>query len=389
MSLSSAAPPAAADPHAPYTLYKADVSYFSGKLEAYMRYKMIPHQALDADMQVMNGEIYPSTGARKVPAVRTADGKWLFDTTPMIEWFEERYPAGPVVPADRALAFVAYLLEDYADEWLWRPAMWWRWEYAPSRRAVGWRIGALSNLGSLAAGLIGAHFARRQRREWLWDDGVSRANAGAVRDLYLDELTFLQPLLERRPYILGSHPSVADFGYFGPMFRHFGNDPDPAEVMRRRAPAVYEWAARLWNATTAKLGSEQTWIWPAGAFWQPLLRRIARDYLPYLHQNAVAFRDGKERFDFKGDTVSFAHTVTTDYRVWCREVLQGRWQALSLDERERVNALFESAGGLEALELDGIIESGMAARFVLPRPAPAAAPKRPPVRIALFGQPRN
>jgi glutathione S-transferase len=61
--------------------------------------------------------------------------------------------------------------------------------------------------------------------------------------MYIDELDFLQPLLDAQPYILGSHPSVAAFGYFGSMFRHFGNDPDPSEVMRRRAPAVYEWLA--------------------------------------------------------------------------------------------------------------------------------------------------
>jgi len=96
--------PAGADPHAPYTLYKADVSYFSGKLEAYMRYKSIPHEAVEVDLRVFNGQIYPSTGARKVPAVRTADGQWLFDTTPTIAWFEERYGACPVVPDDPALA---------------------------------------------------------------------------------------------------------------------------------------------------------------------------------------------------------------------------------------------------------------------------------------------
>jgi glutathione S-transferase len=167
--------PTSSDPDAPYTLYKADMSYFSGKLEAYMRYKSIPHDAVDADMNVLNNEIYPSTGARKVPAVRTANGQWLFDTTPTIAWFEERYTTCPVIPDDPSLAFIAHLLEDYADEWLWRPSMWWRWEYAPSRRAVGWRIGSLAKLGSLASSALGWHYARRQRKEWLWDDGVTQS----------------------------------------------------------------------------------------------------------------------------------------------------------------------------------------------------------------------
>ena len=31
------------------------------------------------------------------------------------------------------------------------------------------------------------------------------------------------------------------------MLRHFGQDPTPAEIMRSRAPGVYEWVARMWN----------------------------------------------------------------------------------------------------------------------------------------------
>lgn len=381
--------PAVMDPHAPYTVYKADVSYFSGKLEAYMRYKSIPHEAVEVDLGIFNGEIYPSTGVRKVPAVRTLDGQWLFDTTPTIAWFEKYYVNCPVIPDDPALAFVARLLEDYGDEWLWRPAMWWRWECAPSRRALAWRIGSLTKMGSLVTWIVGAQFARRQRQEWLWKDGVDRTNAAAVRDMYLEELRFLQPLFEKQPFVLGSHPSIADFGYFGSMFRHFGNDPDPSEVMRRRAPAVYEWLARLWNATAEKLGPEQTWTWPSGDHWQPLLRRIAREYLPYLHQNAVAFRDSKKRFDFAGERLAFKCTVTTHYRVWCREVLQRSYQALGENDRARVQELFAAQGGLGALEEDGVIDSGMDERFELPRAPRSGRERRVPWKIAVFGQPRN
>ena len=379
----------AIDVHAPYTVYKADMSYFSGKLEAYLRYKLIPHHAVDADDRVMNTEIYPATGARKIPAVKTSDGQWLFDTTPTIAWFDERYGSCPVVPSDPALAFVAHLLEDYADEWLWRPSMWWRWEYGASRRAVGFRIGSLANRGDLFARLVGWYFARRQRSEWLWNDGVTAANAAAVRDMYPEELRFLQPLLADQPYILGSHPSVADFGYFGSMFRHFGNDPDPSEVMRRTAPAVYEWLARLWNTTVDRIGSQQAWIWPTAEYWQPVWRRIARDYLPYLHQNALAFRDRKNRFDFRSETFTFGNTVTTDYRVWCREVLQQRYRLLAADARHRIDQLFSSAGGLGALEADGVIASGMNERFRLPRQPAIAERRRPPLKVALLGHPRN
>jgi len=70
------------------------------------------------------------------------------------------------------------------------------------------------------------------------------------------EFELLEPLLEEQPYIMGSHPSVADFGYFASMFRHFGNDPDSAEVMRMEAPHTYEWLAILWNAKSHKLAEQ-------------------------------------------------------------------------------------------------------------------------------------
>jgi len=377
------------DSNAPYTLYKADFSYFSGKLEAYLRYKDIPHEAVDVDIRVMNGEIYPSTGTRKVPAVRTADGEWLFDTTPMIQWFEKRYPDNPVLPDDPALRFLALLLEDYGDEWLWRPSMWWRWMYRGSERAAGWRIGSLFRGPGFVTWLLALHYAHRQKKEWLFKDGVNKSNQYQVRDLYLHELDFLQATFEVQPYLLGSHPSVADYGYYGSMFRHFGNDPESSEVMRRRAPAVYEWTARLWNETPTRLASSMHWQWPDAEHWQPTLERIATDYLPYLHQNAVAWQAGQKRFDFTGNSLNFAQTVTTDYRVWCRQNLQRSFAELTDSDQQRLHDLFANAGGLAALQADGVIDAQMDSEYALPRPAKALKPFKTSWLKLLFGQARN
>ena len=119
-------------------------------------------------------------------------------------------------------------------------------------------------------------------------------------------MEFLEAVFAKQAFILGSHPSAADFGYFASMFRHFGNDPDPAEIMRARAPHTYAWLARLWNAKAQALGAKQHWVFPKGRHWTPLLDRIANDYLPYLKANAEAFRDGESRFDFVGKTTASA-----------------------------------------------------------------------------------
>lgn len=375
------------DAHAPYLVYKSDVSYFSGKLEAYLRYKKIPHRSIDTN-RFLQGEIAKNTGFNKVPAVKTADNKWLFDTTPMLQWFEHQYPETPVFPGDQALRFFSLLLEDYGDEWLWRPAMWWRWMPRASSWAVGWRIGA-DLLHPLVGRPVGWVFGRRQRKEWLWGDGMTRDNEGDVRDMLYREFEFLEPLLEDQPYLLGSHPSAADFGYFASMFRHFGNDPESAEVVRRQAPNTHEWLARLWNAKPKKLPAQQSWIWPQAHYWSALLERIAKDYLPYLHQNAVAFNNGQQRFTHTGKTFEFKNTRTTHYRVYCREVLQQEFAQLSAPDQLRLNELFAPHGGLDALHTGGVIDSGMADQFVLPRDPRGQKQYRQSLKRAVLGQPRN
>ena len=80
------------------------------------------------------------TGAMQMPAMELPDGRWMTDTSPMIDWFEVQYPDHPVLPADPVQAFACRLIEDYADEWLWRPAMHYRWSYPASSKLLSRQI---------------------------------------------------------------------------------------------------------------------------------------------------------------------------------------------------------------------------------------------------------
>jgi glutathione S-transferase len=135
-----------------YTLYGMDVSYFTGKLEAYLRYKRVPYRRVEATWRILMGPLRRHTGVAKVPVVETPAGEWLQDSTPMIDWFEARFPDGAVLPADPVQAFCCRLLEDYADEWLWRPALHYRWSYRRDARL----------LRGAPAGAPCLHWARRQ-----------------------------------------------------------------------------------------------------------------------------------------------------------------------------------------------------------------------------------
>ena len=370
-----------------WKLYRSKVSYFSGKLEAYLKYKDIPFEIEEVNKNTLN-KIYFNTGVKKMPAMESSDGTWLFDTTPMIAWLEKEYGGTPILPTDPALAFLTLLLEDYGDEWLWRPAMWWRWVPMTSRRTLGWMIGE-EIIDKRVARPAGWGFAKRQLHEWLWGDGVNKNNQAQVRDMLFREFEFLEPLLEKQPYIMGSHPSAADFGYFASMFRHFGNDPDSAEVMRMQAPNTYEWLARLWNAKPHKLPTNQTWVEPTADYWQALLNRLANDYLPYLKQNAQAYSNSAKRFDYHGKTISFPKTKTTHYRVWCYEVLQKRYSALTTEEKSKIDQWFSQVGGIKAFREDPIINSGMNEKFSLPIKPDENRKRAAKLSIIIGGQARN
>ena len=54
----------------------------------------------------------------------------------MIHHLELRFPEPAVLPADPVQRFICYVLEDAADEWLYRPAVGTRWHF-PENAAVG------------------------------------------------------------------------------------------------------------------------------------------------------------------------------------------------------------------------------------------------------------
>jgi glutathione S-transferase len=341
-----------------FEAYVLDVSYFSGKLEAYLRYKQIPFRRIEVGWRRLTGIALRHTGMLRVPLVRTPTGEWLADTTPMIDWFEERFPEGRVLPDDPEQAFFVRLVEDYADEWMWRPALHYRWSYPDDARLLSRRIAreALKDV-PLPLGLKAWNVRRRQRKLYVAGDGVRRETRDHVEAIYLGALDRLQSILSGQRYLLGDRPCLADFGFFASMFRHFSIDPTPARIMRERAPAVYAWVSRLWNAQF----SEEKGEWAAPGTlpqgWEPLLADIAETHLRALHANALAWRYGRQRFDLQVQGVPYRDLPTVQYRVWCRERLQEHYVALPKGMKPRVRSTLEKCGAWDPLWDDGVIAS--------------------------------
>ena len=329
------------------TCHGLDLSYFTGKIEAYLRYREIPHSRVELTLGGLR-QVARATGLAQMPAIQLQDGRWMSDSTPMIEYMESLLPGPGIMPTDPVQLFFSQILEDYADEWLWRPALHFRWSFQPDMRLMSHRIAAemMTDL-KLPLALRRQFILLRQIRKYVAGDGVTPATRAHVESIYTRNLAFLQAIFSTRPYLLGARPSFADFGFFASMFRHFSLDPTPARIMRDTAPAVYEWVARLWNARHSTLATAA--LQPGVPDdWLPILQDAARCYLPYLNANARAWKAGQRSFSVTLEHVPY-RLQTHRYRVWCLERLQRLYHALPVSAQGAAQDILRQTGLLPLL----------------------------------------
>ena len=202
-------------------------------------------------------------------------------------------------------------------------------------------------------------FARRQRRLFVAGDGVDARTRPHVEASYTRVLDLLEPLLTARPFVLGERPTVADYGLYGSMFRHFSLDPTPARIMRTRAPAVFAWVARVWNARASRDGlGGRPLTDGVPADLEPLLREAGATHLPMLAANAAAFAAGRATHDFAAGGVTYRGVPTSRYRVWALERLRRAYLDLAGESRAETDRLLAATGCLEPLLRVAQLDSG-------------------------------
>jgi len=81
----------------PLLVYGTTCSYYTGKLEAYLRAKGIPY-VLEPFSESNMQRCEAHTGLVQIPQVECPDGTWLVDTTLIIEHFERVSPEPSISP---------------------------------------------------------------------------------------------------------------------------------------------------------------------------------------------------------------------------------------------------------------------------------------------------
>lgn len=258
---------------AKFTLYGWHLSYFTGKVLCYLRYKGIPFVDQPVNMYTLMSRIKRKTGAAVMPVLRTPQDEWLQDSSVIIDHLEALYPAAPIIPATPVQRFLAYLLEAWGDEW-WIPvAMHTRWNHAENYALFERDAGSalLPHFPSFLQRKAVANVAGMLRR-MLPNVGI-RPEQNAVLDAWTDNmLNLLERHFAEQPFLLGGHPTLADFGLVGTMYGHLGRDPWPARELIAPRPHLRAWIERMANPSAP------------GTAGQPLLADdgIAPTLLPIL-----------------------------------------------------------------------------------------------------------
>jgi glutathione S-transferase len=270
---------------ASYTLYGSPISYFTGKVRAYLDWKGLPYEEEQATAEIYRAVVLPRVGFPVIPVLVSDAGETLQDSTDIIETLEQRHGAPSILPAGPLQRLAAALLELYGDEWLVIPAMHYRWHHN--------RDFALRAFGALNAPQatpeeqleIGTRRASPFAQAAVLLGAATPAMQAAIERSYEDLLAELDAHFAQHAYALGGRPSMADFGLYGPLYAHQYRDPASGALMHRLAPHLVQWVQRLERPTAPGTG-EFLADDEVPATLAPVLRRQMREQMPVLADSA-------------------------------------------------------------------------------------------------------
>ncbi|WP_414828562.1 glutathione S-transferase family protein [Alteromonas sp. H39] len=229
-----------------YTLIGSPCSLYTGKLRSYLRFKHIPFEEKLSTQSCYKTLIIPRTGVQYIPVLVTPEDDVWQDTTVIMDQLEARFPDNPITSQDAVTNFVAELLHFYADEWLVIPAMHYRWSIEENRQFAYREFGftAAPESSQDAQIHLGQQLAQRFAGA-LPVLGITAQTIPAIEQSYHALLSDLNACFTHSDFLLGSKPTIADFGFYGPLYAHLGRDPYSKRLMDETAPKVSAWVQRM------------------------------------------------------------------------------------------------------------------------------------------------
>ncbi len=334
----------------PLQLIGGTASPYTRKMLALLRYRRIPYSITWGDP----GQVLDAMGLEKprpglLPTfLLPGEGDKLVattDSTPIIRRLEAEHTDRSVIPADPALAFINYLLEDFGDEWCTKYMFHYRWYLERDADNAGTLLPLTMILTRSADSWkqFKQMFSEHQIGR-LWVVGSNDTTAPIIDASYRRFLALMESHLESLPFLLGNRPGSADFAIYGQLTQLVGFDPTPRAIAHEVSPRTVAWV---------DLMEDQCGLEPADADWtgveelpasvKALLTEVGRVYVPALLANVQAVMQGEKTWEAEIDGCNWKQQ-TFSYQAKCLKWINEEYHSLSGADQERVNMLLAGTG---------------------------------------------
>jgi glutathione S-transferase len=317
---------------------------------ALLRYRRIPYQMIWGDpATVLQKRAIPVPKLVFLPTFlyRDEDGNAVphSDSTPIIRDLEQAFSGRSVLPGDSALAFIDYLLEDFADEWCTKYMFHYRWYFAADADNAGSVLPTYMNVTLPAENWkqLKDMFTERQvgRLRYV---GSNDETAPIIDASYRRLLEALENHFANLPFLLGHRPGAGDFALFGQFSQLVGFDPTSRAIAHELSKRTVGWMG-LAEDLSALEPQDGDWKAPEElpASLKGILCEVGRVYVPALLANAQAVQAGEKHWQAQIDGCNWGQQAFP-YQAKCLAWINGEYHALGDADRARVDALLAGTG---------------------------------------------
>ncbi|MAW53310.1 MAG: glutathione S-transferase [Geminicoccus sp.] len=267
------------------------------------------------------------------------------DSTPLIRRLEEEYAGRSVLPPDPVLAFIDYLIEDFADEWCTKYMFHYRWAHQADAQNA-------AQLIPLGLNVTLAQDTLEARKEWVVTRQVGRLHVVGSNETttptidasFRRFLIAMERRLSDQPFMLGSRPGAGDFALYGQLNQLVGYDPTSRAIAHDVSPRTVAWVDLMRDQGGLE-PSDEDWIDldDQSENLRSLLGEIGRVYAPAQLANAHAVQAGEQDWEAKIDGATWAQR-SFPYQAKCLRWTNEKYAALNDGDRDRVDAAIQGSG---------------------------------------------
>ena len=337
-----------------YLIYGAELSPYSVKVRSYFRYKEIPHKWIVRNAATQK-DFDKLAKIQVVPLVVTPEGKVLQDSTPVIQKMEQVFTQKSITPKESETAFISRLIEEYADEWAVKQMFHYRWRYPNDQNYASQRFGELfvpdwANKIPLLNTILKQVFAsifKKRMRSRLWVIGSNRITEGSIEESFSNLINLLNKHLEKRKYLFGERPALADFALWGQVYNAW-TDVTGKKIIEADSHNVKRWIDRMLEPK--KEGDFEQWASLEDTLMPILVTEVAQTFLPWVVANNKAIKNGDDHLSITLNSKLFEHKVTSVQKYHAKSFTALLSEYSDIPDKNKLNRLLEEAGILGFLE---------------------------------------